>query len=104
MPVVRTFLCSECGAKIENVKDFKGTCKQCGTEYFIDGLKSCLEIIRSENIESGINFKPCADIIHDQIVDFLTSNEAAPLDILSLYFFQGKSLSSCILLPLQWYI
>lgn len=90
MPVVRTFLCSECGAKIENVKDFKGICKQCGAEYFIDGLKSCLEIIRSENIESGINFKPCADIIHDQIVDFLTSNEAAPLDILSSTYISSK--------------
>lgn len=82
MPVIRTFLCSVCGAKIENTKDVKGVCKKCGSPYYFEGVESCLKIIKNEEVKSGINFESCADVLHEHIVDFLTSNVAAPLDIL----------------------
>lgn len=90
MPIVRTFLCSACGAKIENTKDVKGVCKKCGSPYYFEGVESCLKIIKNEEIKSGINFEPCADILHEHIIDFLTSNAAAPLDILESTYISLK--------------
>lgn len=82
MPVVRTFCCSSCGTKAENIRDYKGVCEKCGSPYCIEGLESCLKIVKSEEIKSGIKFEPCANVLHKHIVDFLTSNVCAPLDIL----------------------
>lgn len=84
MPVIKAFNCPSCGAAISNVKNSKGTCEYCGSTYYIEGLDNCLQTVKKENIKSGINFEPCAEIVHKNIVDFLTDNVCAPLDILDL--------------------
>lgn len=59
-------------------------------------LKCC----KKENIKSGINFEPCADTLHKSIVDFLTSDVCAPLDILDSAYI---SLKENLCIPAYYY-
>ena len=100
MPVVKSFNCPSCGAPIKDIKNPKVTCEYCGSTYCIEGLDSCLNVVKKENIKSGINFEPCADTLHKSIVDFLTSDVCAPLDILDSTYI---SLKENLCVPAYYY-
>lgn len=100
MPVVKSFNCPSCGAPIKDIKNPKVTCEYCGSTYCIEGLDSCLNVVKKENIKSGINFEPCADTLHKSIVDFLTSDVCAPLDILDSAYI---SLKENLCVPAYYY-
>ncbi|MCD7811398.1 MAG: hypothetical protein LUG91_06060 [Ruminococcus sp.] len=83
MPVVKSYTCQSCGASIDNLNKPTGKCEYCGTSYVIESLKECQELAKTENVISGVPFKASSKRLHEVVVKYLTSNEAAPLDVLS---------------------
>ncbi len=90
MPIVKSFHCPSCGAPIKDIKNPNVVCEYCGSTCCIEGLSDCLNIVKKENINSGINFEACADVLHKSIIDLLTANPCAPLDILESGCISGK--------------
>lgn len=83
MPFVTNYNCCNCGAPLPNLKTAVGTCQFCDSPYIIETMQTYQETVLSEEIKSGVSFTASPEIIHKTILDFLTHNNAAPIDILT---------------------
>ena len=86
MAVVKDFKCPNCGASLTNLYSPTGICSFCSSPYVIEGLKNIL----SEGIQGGTAFTATADMLHDKIIEILSSNRSAPVDV-----FDNTVIESC---------
>lgn len=100
MPVVKTYQCPSCGASLSDIRSASGTCSYCGSAYVIEGMKDYQDITQREGIKSGVAFRVDPDTLHNYIIDFLTANPCAPLEILS-----GAEITEeqCVCIPSYYY-
>lgn len=82
MPSVINFNCPNCSAPLSNLKEAAGKCEYCGTPYLIEGIQSYENTLKTENIKSGVSFSADLSLFHRSIIDYLTAEPTAPLDIL----------------------
>lgn len=83
MPVITNFNCPNCGAPLKNIRNAVGNCEYCNSPYMIEGIQQYQSAVSSEKITSGVSFTAESAAVRNHILNFLTSNPAAPLDILS---------------------
>jgi DNA-directed RNA polymerase subunit RPC12/RpoP len=57
MPVVKSFNCPSCGAPIKDIKNPKVTCEYCGSTYCIEGLDSCLNVVKKRKYKKRYQFR-----------------------------------------------
>ena len=57
MPVVKSFNCPSCGAPIKDIKNPKVTCESCGSTYCIEGLDSCLNVVKKRKYKKRYQFR-----------------------------------------------
>lgn len=100
MPVVKNYNCSNCGATIGNVTSASGQCEYCGTPFVVESIKNCQEFVRNEGVTSGVPFNASPQTLYSYIREFLTSDEAAPSDVLEV-----SKITSCrgICMPAYYY-
>lgn len=77
---VRDFHCNNCGAPLSIPKNSKGkvVCPSCKTECIIEGLVKNSEIQAKEDINSGIPLVADQSVLHECIVNILTSSPCMP--------------------------
>lgn len=100
MPVVKNYNCPNCGANIGNMTSVSGKCEYCDTPFVVESIKSCQEFVKSEGVTSGVPFNAAPQTIYGYVRNFLTSNPAAPSDVL-----ESARITSCqgICLPAYYY-
>ena len=81
---VRDFRCNNCGAPLSIPRNSKGkvVCPSCKTECIIEGLVKNSEIQAKEDINSGIPLVADPSVLHECLVNILTSSPCMPLDVL----------------------
>ncbi|MCM1314480.1 MAG: hypothetical protein NC040_08175 [Muribaculaceae bacterium] len=100
MPVIKECSCPSCGGTIEKVTSSRGICPFCDNTYFFENLENFNQVLQKERINSGMNFQPCDNSINQHIIEFLTSDPAAPLDVLENAFIKSKK---AICVPAYYY-
>ena len=76
--------CPNCGAPLSIPKNTTGVvyCESCGGRCVLSGLNVNDEILKKNNINSGIPLQESSDKIHTTIVDFITTSKNFPIDVL----------------------
>ena len=83
MPVITNFKCPNCSAPLLNLKSTIGKCEYCDTPYTIEEAQTYQDCISAEGIHSGVSFTADSETEHNYLVDYLTQDNNAPLDILT---------------------
>ena len=76
--------CPNCGSKLNIPKNTTGivVCESCGTRCVLSGLNVNDEILKKNNINSGIPLVEASGKIHDAIFSFITSSKYFSIDVL----------------------
>ncbi|MDE6780594.1 MAG: hypothetical protein K2J40_03940 [Ruminococcus sp.] len=100
MPVVKNYSCENCGAVLGNINSVSGQCEYCGTAFTVESIRNCQEIFSNEGVTSGVPFNAQPQTLYKYVRDFLTSNPAAPSDVL-----ESARITSCkcVCLPAYYY-
>ncbi len=81
---IKSLNCPNCGAQLvisKNTTDIV-FCSACGTKCVITGLNVNEEILKKNNINSGIPLYEASQKIHDSIVAFITTSRNFPINVL----------------------
>ena len=81
---IKSLNCPNCGAKLSVTKNTTDIvfCGACGSKCVITGLNVNEEILKKNNINSGIPLIEASDRIHDSVFEFITTSKNYPIDVL----------------------
>ena len=81
---IRSLNCPSCGAKLNITRSFTDVvfCESCGTKCVISGLNVNEEILKKNNINSGVPFSGTPEKIHGAIFGFITTSKNFSIDVL----------------------
>ena len=81
---IKSLNCPNCGAKLSVTRNTTDVvfCEACGTKCVITGLNVNEEILKKNNINSGIPLVEASSKIHQSIFEFITMSKNFPIDVL----------------------
>lgn len=81
---IKSLNCPNCGAPLSVSKNTTDVvyCGACGTKCVITGLNVNEEILKKNNINSGIPLVASPDKIHDSVFGFITTSKNFPINVL----------------------
>ena len=81
---IKSLNCPNCGAQLSVTKNTTDIvyCGACGTKCVITGLNVNEEILKKNNINSGIPLIATPDRIHNSVFEFVTTSKNYPINVL----------------------
>lgn len=81
---IKSLSCPNCGAQLSVTKNTTDVvfCGACGTKCVITGLNVNEEILKKNNINSGIPLTASPDQIHSSVFEFVTTSKNYPICVL----------------------
>ena len=81
---IKSLTCPNCGAQLSVTKNTTDIvyCGTCGTKCVITGLNVNEEILKKNNINSGIPVNATPDQIHQAVFNFVTTSKNFPISVL----------------------
>ena len=81
---IKSLSCPNCGAQLSVTKNTTDIvyCGACGTKCVITGLNVNEEILKKNNINSGIPLSASPDQIHNSVFTFVTTSKNFPINVL----------------------
>ena len=93
---IKSLNCPSCGAKLDVTNRTTDIvfCSSCGTKCVISGLNTNEELLKKNNINSGLPLVESSVMIQRSIFEFLTLSDCFPIDVLERFEITGLRMVS----------